>query len=45
MVFYDVRILPVDFEGTMDILLRPCVVFPLSGLGTAVSGTPDSIAC
>lgn len=43
--FYEVRILPVDFEGTIDILLRPCVVFPLSTLGTTVSGTPKSMAC
>jgi hypothetical protein len=44
---YDEMILPVekDLEGTIDILLRPCVVFPLSALGTTVSGTPNSIAC
>lgn len=37
--------LPVDLDGTTDIRLRPCVVFPLSDLGTIVSGTPNSIAC
>jgi hypothetical protein len=37
--------LPVDFDGTIDIRLRPWVVFPLSALGTIVSGTPNSIAC
>lgn len=37
--------LPVDLEGTIDILLRPCVVFPLSAFGIIVSGTPNSTAC